>query len=129
MLGERMDKHGTQVYLVNTGWTGGPHGVGHRMKLPLTRAMVNAALEGELDGVEYEEDPIFKVMVPKTCPGVDDPSILRPVNTWDDPKAYEERAKKLACDFVASYEKNYADKGIDPAVAAQCPSAEAEVKA
>jgi phosphoenolpyruvate carboxykinase (ATP) len=129
MLGERMDKHGSQVFLINTGWTGGPHGVGHRIKLPRTRAMVNAALEGKLDDVEYEQDPIFKVMVPKTCPGIDDPSMLRPVNTWDDPKAYDERARKLACDFAASYEKNYADKGIDPAVAAQCPSAEAEVKA
>ena len=124
MLGEQLDKHGSNVYLVNTGWTGGPHGVGHRMKLPLTRAMVNAALEGKLEDVEYECDPIFKVAVPKTCPGVDDPSILKPVNTWKDPKAYEERARKLASDFVKSYEKAYGDKGIDPAVAAECPSVE-----
>ena len=128
MLGERLDEHGTSVYLVNTGWTGGPHGVGHRMKLPLTRAMVNAALEGKLEDVEYERDPIFKVAVPKTCPGVEDTSVLRPVNTWDDKAAYEERARKLARDFAESYEKAYGDKGIDAAVAAECPAA-AEVTA
>lgn len=124
MLGEKMDEHGTSVYLVNTGWTGGPYGVGHRMNLPLTRAMVNAALEGKLEDVDYERDPIFKVAVPKTCPGVDDASILRPVNTWDDKKAYEARARKLACDFASSYKKAYGDKGIDAAVAAECPEAE-----
>ncbi len=129
LLGEKMDQHGTTVYLVNTGWTGGPHGVGHRMDLPSTRRMVNAALEGELENVEYERDPIFKVSVPKVVPGISDPSILKPVNTWGDAAAYEERAKKLACDFVDSFQKNYADKGIDPAVAAECPAAAAEVKA
>jgi phosphoenolpyruvate carboxykinase (ATP) len=127
MLGEKMDEHGTSVYLVNTGWTGGPFGVGHRMDLPTTRAMVNAALNGELENVEYECDPIFKVSVPKTCPGIDDQSILNPVNTWDDPAAYEERAQKLAQDFIDSYSKNYADKGIDAAVAAECPGVPAKV--
>ena len=122
-LGEKMDTHGSTVYLINTGWTGGPYGVGHRMSLPLTRVMLNAALEGKLDDVEYERDPIFKVAVPTTCPGIDDPSILKPVNTWDDPAAYEERAKKLASDFADSYEKSYGDKGIDAAVAAECPRA------
>ena len=129
MLGERMERHGTEVYLVNTGWSGGPFGVGERIDLPLTRKMVNAALEGQLKDVEYDRDPIFKVMVPRTCPGIDDPSILHPVNTWEDKQAFEERAKKLASDFMEHYEKAYGDKGIDPAVAAECPSAEAEVKA
>ena len=123
MLGEKMDTHGSTVYLINTGWTGGPYGVGHRMSLPLTRTMLNAALEGKLDDVEYECDPIFKVAVPKTCPGIDDPSILKPANTWDDPAAYDERASKLAADFAESYEKAYGDKGIDAAVAAECPGA------
>ncbi len=121
MLGEKMDTHGSTVYLLNTGWTGGPYGVGHRMSLPLTRKILNAALDGKLDDVEYECDPIFKISVPVTCPGIDDPSILKPVNTWDDPAAYEERAKKLADDFAESYEKSYGDKGIDAAVAAECP--------
>ena len=123
MLGERMERYDTLVYLINTGWTGGPHGVGHRIDLPLTRRMVNAALSGDLDGAEYDRDPIFKVAVPKTCPGIDDVSILHPVNTWQDPAAYEERARKLAHDFAESYEKSYGDKGIDPAVAAECPGA------
>ncbi len=121
MLGKKMDEHGTQVYLVNTGWTGGPFGVGERFDLPLTRLMLNAALAGELKGVEYEVDPYFKVMVPKTCPGLQDSSVLNPVNTWDDASAYEARAKKLAGEFAAHYDKAYGDKGIDPAVAAACP--------
>ncbi|MCK5596182.1 MAG: phosphoenolpyruvate carboxykinase (ATP), partial [Candidatus Eisenbacteria sp.] len=123
MLGEKMDTHGSTVYLLNTGWTGGPYGVGHRMSLPLTRKILNAALDGKLEDVEYECDPIFRVSVPKTCPGIDDPSILKPINTWDDPAAYEERAKKLAADFLESYEMSYGDKGIDAAVAAECPRA------
>jgi phosphoenolpyruvate carboxykinase (ATP) len=123
MLGEKMQLHGTTVYLINTGWTGGPHGVGHRISLPLTRRILNAALEGKLNDVEYECDPIFKVSVPKSCPGVEDPSILRPVNTWPDPAEYEKRARKLARDFAESYEKAYAGKGIDAAVAAECPGA------
>ncbi len=121
MLGEKLDEHGSTVYLVNTGWTGGPHGVGHRMKLPLTRRMVNAALNGELANAEYTQDPIFKVWVPKSVPGIEDLSILKPVNTWKDKAAYEERAKKLACDFAETYEKQYGNKGIDASVAAECP--------
>ncbi|MFH1690877.1 MAG: phosphoenolpyruvate carboxykinase (ATP) [Candidatus Eisenbacteria bacterium] len=121
MLGEKMDGHGATVYLLNTGWTGGPYGVGHRMSLPVTRTMLAAALDGKLENVDYECDPIFKVAVPTSCPGIDDPSILRPVNTWDDPSAYAARAKKLAADFAENYAKAYADKGIDAAVAAECP--------
>jgi phosphoenolpyruvate carboxykinase (ATP) len=123
MLGERMDKHGTSVYLVNTGWTGGPFGVGTRFDLPLTRIMVNAALSGDLANVEYDCDPFFKVAVPRTCPGIDDASILKPANTWKDRGAYEARAKKLAAEFHASYQKSYGGKGIAPEVAAECPSA------
>lgn len=123
MLGEKMDTYGSTVYLLNTGWTGGPYGVGHRMSLPLTRKILNAALDGKLEDVEYECDPIFKISVPKTCPGIDDPSILKPINTWDDPAAYKERAEKLAADFVENYKKSYGDKGIDAAVAAECPGA------
>ena len=121
MLGERMERHGTTVYLVNTGWTGGPYGVGSRIDLPLTRAMVDAALSGRLESVECVVDPIFKVEVPTSCPGIDDPTMLKPVNTWDDPSAFGERARKLAADFAAHYEKAYADKGIAAEVAAQCP--------
>jgi phosphoenolpyruvate carboxykinase (ATP) len=121
MLGEKMRQHGTSVYLINTGWTGGPYGVGHRINLPLTRKMLNAALEGKLAQAEYACDPIFKINVPLRCPGVDDPSILRPANTWPDAAEYEKRARRLARDFAESYEKAYAGKGIDAAVAAECP--------
>ena len=91
------------------------------MDLPLTRRMVNAALAGELDGVDYDADPVFKVLVPKTCPGVEDTAMLKPVNTWKDKQAFTARAQKLAGEFAAHFDKAYGDKGIDPAVAAACP--------
>lgn len=104
LLGEKIDKNNAKVYLVNTGWSGGPYGVGKRMKLPYTRAMVNAAIAGELDKVEYELDPIFKVSIPKECPGV--PSeVLNPKNTWTDKAAYDAAAKKLAKDFAENFKK------------------------
>jgi phosphoenolpyruvate carboxykinase (ATP) len=129
MLGDKMRDHGTSVYIVNTGWTGGPYGVGHRIDITVTRKMVDAALSGKLEGAGFEQDPIFHVWVPKTCPGIDDPSILKPINTWDDPKAFDERAKKIAGEFSKHWEEAYGDKGIDPAVAAECPAPSAEVKA
>ncbi|RMG94490.1 MAG: phosphoenolpyruvate carboxykinase (ATP) [Candidatus Dadabacteria bacterium] len=120
MLGEKLDRHGTRVFLVNTGWSGGPYGVGRRMDIALTRAVVNAALSGALDEVPYQEDPLFHLAVPTACPGVP-PEVLVPKNTWADPAAYEARARKLAEDFRNHFEKAYGDKAIDPAVAAQCP--------
>jgi phosphoenolpyruvate carboxykinase (ATP) len=120
MLGERMRKHDTQVYLVNTGWSGGPYGVGERMDINLTREIVNAALSGHLEDVEYVDDPTFHILVPKRCPGV--PSeVLSPRNTWADKGAYDARARKLAHDFSAHFDKAYGDKNIDPAVVSQCP--------
>jgi phosphoenolpyruvate carboxykinase (ATP) len=121
LLGKKLDEHGTQVYLVNTGWSGGPYGVGARMDIMLTRAMCAAAIDGSLADVDYQQDKFFKVWVPTTCPGVDDPAILKPVNTWGDKAAYEERAQKLAGDFAAQWKKAYADKNIDAAIAAECP--------
>jgi len=120
MLGERLEAHGTDVYLVNTGWSGGPYGVAERMDITLTRGMVHAALSGELRGVAYEEDELFHVSIPRSCPGV--PSeILRPGNTWADKSEYRARALKLAGEFAAHFDTAYGDKGIDPSVAAQCP--------
>ncbi len=120
MLGERLETHGTDVYLVNTGWSGGPYGVAERMDITLTRGMVHAALSGELRGVEYEEDELFHVSIPRSCPGV--PSeILRPENTWVSKSEYRARALKLAGEFAAHFDTAYGDKGIDPSVAAQCP--------
>ena len=120
MLGEKMKKYGTQVYLVNTGWSGGPYGVGERMDINLTRALVEASLTGKLDNVEYEEDEIFHLQVPKSCPGV--PSdILNPKNTWDDKEAYDARTLKLAGEFSVHFDKAYGNKNIDPEVIKQCP--------
>ena len=120
MLGEKLDRHGTDVYLVNTGWSGGPYGEGSRMDITLTRAMVRAALSGALHDAAYDKDPVFHVAVPKACPGVP-AEILAPRNTWTDGAAYDARATKLASEFAAHFEKAYGDKGIDPAVVAQCP--------
>jgi len=120
MLGERMRRHGTQVYLVNTGWSGGAFGVGARMDIDITRALVHAALSAELDGVEYEEDPLFHILTPKTCPGVNG-EILNPRNTWDDKAAFDVRARRLADHFSAHFDKAYGNKGIDRDVVSQCP--------
>ncbi len=120
MLGERLERHGTRVYLVNTGWSGGPFGVGERMDINLTREIVHAALTGALEEVEYVEDPLFHIWIPKRCPGV--PSeVLFPRNTWADKDAYDARARKLAQDFSDHFDRAYGDKNIDPAVVAQCP--------
>lgn len=108
MLGEKLDKYGTDVYLVNTGWSGGPYGTGSRMKLSYTRAMVTAALSGELKNVEYIHDDIFNLEIPRSCPDV--PSeILNPVDTWSDKAAYEAQARKLAGMFVENFRKKYPD--------------------
>jgi phosphoenolpyruvate carboxykinase (ATP) len=120
MLGERMQKHGSKVFLVNTGWSGGPFGIGERMDINLTRAIVDAALSGQLDAVEYVEDHTFHIRIPKTCPGVP-PDVLFPRNTWENKEAYDARAKKLARDFGTHFDKAYGDKDIDPEVVAQCP--------
>jgi phosphoenolpyruvate carboxykinase (ATP) len=95
MLGEKIRSHGARVWLVNTGWSEGGYGVGSRIKLSHTRRMVSAALEGELDGVETREDPIFGLQVPTSVPGVPD-AVLTPRSTWDDPSAYDEAAARLA---------------------------------
>jgi len=120
MLGEKMKEHNTQVYLVNTGWSGGPFGVGSRMDINITRRLVDAALGGELKNVKYKDDPLFHLSVPVECLGL--PSeILDPRNTWEDKNAYDKRAKKLASEFSAHYDKAYGGKNIDSAIRAQCP--------
>ncbi len=121
MLGKKLDEHGTVVYLVNTGWSGGAYGVGKRMDITLTRAMCAAAIDGSLADVPCETDPYFKVLVPTSCPGVGDPTVLKPANTWSDKAAYADRARKLAKEFAVQWDKAYADKGLSPAIAAACP--------
>jgi phosphoenolpyruvate carboxykinase (ATP) len=95
MLGAKLDEHAADVWLVNTGWTGGPYGVGHRMPIAATRAIVRGALSGELAGVETRTDPIFGLEVPVKVPGVED-ALLTPRETWDDKDAYDLKANELA---------------------------------
>jgi phosphoenolpyruvate carboxykinase (ATP) len=104
MLGSRIARHGTAVWLVNTGWSGGPYGVGRRIALPHTRAMVRAALGGALDGVPTAPDPVFGVGVPQAVPGVP-AEILRPRGTWADPAAYDATARRLAGMFAEAFEE------------------------
>ena len=104
LLGEKIRKHGSDVYLINTGWTGGAYGVGKRMSLPATRAIVTAALNGSLAKSEYETEPFFGLAVPKSCPGVE-AEILNPKNVWKDKKEYDRLAKKLAGEFVQNFKK------------------------
>jgi phosphoenolpyruvate carboxykinase (ATP) len=112
MLGELLHKHDADVWLINTGWSGGPYGVGKRMKLSHTRAMVRAALAGELKNVKTETDEIFGLSVPIEIEGV--PSkVLNPRSTWADPAAYDAQAKKLARMFRENFDKF---GNVDPAI-------------
>ncbi|MEA3334030.1 MAG: phosphoenolpyruvate carboxykinase (ATP) [Pseudomonadota bacterium] len=120
MLGSRMESHKSEVFLVNTGWSGGPFGEGERMDIKLTRALVKGAMNGDLKGVEYLDDPVFHVKIPQNCPGVP-PQILNPRETWQDKEAYDHRAQKLAGEFAAHFEKAYGNKNIAAEIAAQCP--------
>jgi len=116
MLGEKMKENNVNIWMINTGWSGGAYGVGKRMKLFYTRAMITAALNGELDNVEFEAHPIFGMMMPKTCPNVPR-EILHPRFTWADREAYDETAKKLAQMFISNFEK-YAAQVTDEILAA-----------
>lgn len=102
LLGEKLKRHNTNVFLINTGWSGGPYGVGKRMKLAFTRAMVTAAIEGQLEQVAYQLDPIFNIYVPESCPGVP-AEILMPRNTWSDKAEYDRKARELARLFVQNF--------------------------
>ncbi|WP_053367460.1 phosphoenolpyruvate carboxykinase (ATP) [Bacillus sp. FJAT-27245] len=113
MLGEKILEHNAQVFLVNTGWTGGEYGTGSRMKLAYTRAMIQAALEGELSNIETVQDDIFGLHVPLHVPGVPD-EVLQPEKTWEDPKAYRVKAIELAEKFRSNFNKF---SGVAPEIA------------
>lgn len=124
LLGEKMRKHNVNVWLINTGWTGGSYGTGNRMKLSYTRAMITAALTGQLDAVSYETHEVFGLHFPTTCPNV--PSeVLNPRNTWADKASYDTKANNLAAQFVKNFEK-YADKA-NAEILAAAPKANATV--
>ncbi len=116
MLGKKMQAQNVKVWLVNTGWTGGEYGVGSRIKLRYTRAMITAALKGELDNVEYRKHEVFGLQMPLSCPDVP-AEILSPRNTWDDKAAYDAKAQDLARKFNNNFEK-FADKASDKIMAA-----------
>ena len=104
ILGEKIAKHNSKVWLVNTGWTGGPYGIGSRISLPFTRAMVSAALNGDLDGIPTRIDPFFGVSIPETVPGVPN-EILNPSQTWSDKEAYDRQARVL----IEKFQLNFAE--------------------
>lgn len=116
MLGEKMDKHDAKIWLINTGWTGGPYGVGKRISLKHTRAIITAVLNDELNDVSYETEPTFGLHVPTTCPNVPD-EILNPINTWDNKEAFQVKAELLAGLFVKNFKK-YADEASEEILAA-----------
>jgi phosphoenolpyruvate carboxykinase (ATP) len=120
MLGDKLKRHShASVWLVNTGWTGGPYGLGRRMPIAATRALLRAALSSELDGAEYRSDPVFGFAVPVEVPGVDT-SLLDPRSTWADPAAYDEQAAQLAAMFRDNFAR-FSDAA--PEVAAAGPRA------
>ncbi len=104
MLGKKMKENKVNVWLVNTGWSGGAYGVGSRMKLSYTRAMITAALNGELDAIQYEKHPVFGLEMPTTCPNIP-VEILNPRNTWSDKALYDTKANDLAGKFVKNFEQ------------------------
>ncbi|MGG5252509.1 phosphoenolpyruvate carboxykinase (ATP) [Neobacillus sp. SM06] len=104
LLGEKIDQHNTRVYLVNTGWSGGPYGIGKRMNLSFTRAMITAAITGELEKFAFNPDPIFGLFIPEFCPGVPW-NVLNPRSTWEDKLAYDLQANELADRFKKNFEQ------------------------
>jgi phosphoenolpyruvate carboxykinase (ATP) len=119
MLGEKLERHGSRTWLVNTGWTGGPYGEGHRMPIAATRALLHAALSGRLDSVAYRTDETFGFEVPVSVPGVDG-KLLDPRSTWRDPAAYDAKAAELAAMFRENFTKL---EGVEPEIADAGPRA------
>ena len=104
ILGKKMAEHGSQAYLVNTGWTGGSYGVGKRISLKDTRAIIDAILDGSIENVEWATLPIFNLKIPKSLANVD-AKILNPTNTWESEEVYQKTASKLAQKFIENFKK------------------------
>jgi phosphoenolpyruvate carboxykinase (ATP) len=118
LLGERMKKTGAACWLVNTGWTGGPYGIGSRIKINFTRAMVASILDNQLDNVDFVSDPIFNFAIPVSCPGIPE-KVLDPILTWQDRASYQIQAEKLAQMFIKNFEKY--NSNVAPEVATAGP--------
>jgi phosphoenolpyruvate carboxykinase (ATP) len=118
MLGQKMQEHKVNVWLINTGWTGGSYGIGQRIKLSFTRAMITAVLENKFDKIEFKNHEVFGIAIPSECPGVP-VEILDPRNTWTDKNAYDKKAKYLAGLFVRNFE-NFAD-GVNENILSAAP--------
>jgi phosphoenolpyruvate carboxykinase (ATP) len=121
LLGDRIERDKPTVWLVNTGWTGGGPGVGHRFAIPHTRAMVNAAIDGKLNNVKFRKEPYFGLEIPEECPGVPN-DVLDPKNGWSDKAAYDAQAQKLAGLFATNFQKFEAQAGADVNAIAIKPS-------
>ena len=104
LLGLKLKKHKAQAWLVNTGWSGGGYGTGERIDLPVTRRMLTAILDGELENEEFTPDPNFKILIPSNVPNIDS-KILNPRNTWDDKEAYDAKANELIQLFKTNFTK------------------------
>jgi phosphoenolpyruvate carboxykinase (ATP) len=120
LLGEKLDRHDATVWLINTGWTGGAFGEGHRMPIEATRALLAAVLSGDLDAVDFRADPVFGFQVPTSAPGVDE-SLLDPRSTWADPEAYDRKARELAQMFADNFATKHATAPAEIAAAAPKP--------
>ena len=110
LLKEKMEKHGSHVYLVNSGWAGGPYGEGERMSIKTTRSCIDAILNGSIRDAEFRKDPVFGFDVPVALDGVSQ-EVLDIKGTWNDPAEYDEQAKKLGAMYVENFKK-YEGKGI-----------------
>jgi phosphoenolpyruvate carboxykinase (ATP) len=121
LLGEKLDRHRATVWLINTGWTGGPFGEGHRMPIQATRALLGAVLSGDLETVEFRRDPVFGFRVPVAAPGNVDESLLQPRLTWADPQAYDRTARELAQMFVDNFAQKHVDASAEVVAAAPRP--------
>ena len=118
MLGKKMLAEKVNVWMINTGWSGGPYGIGKRMKLDYTRAMITAALEGKLDNASFEKHPVFGILMPTKCEGVPT-NILNPKNTWADKEMYDAKATELAQLFITNFKKY--ESGVSEAILAAAP--------
>ena len=119
MLRDLIAQHAVDCWLVNTGWTGGAYGVGHRMPLKATRDLLNAALSGDLSEADMRVDPNFGFRVPQHVPGID-PNLLNPKSTWSDKDAYDVQAQKLVGMFIENFQQF--EQHVDPEVRAAAPS-------